>query len=250
MQLRYLNEFRDEITSLDEPRPDPSAQAAENRARRERLEQEAREIRERAEAVHREREEEDRFAPPAAPDPSASVLRRQLLAQEEERLARETAENLAEQEALARKEREDALGRAAAEAEEQRLVEEMVRAEEAAARDSKEARRLREEEELGLELARSLEMEGFVCESCQEHLPVGDVFRLAACSCDEGRRFCIECMRGWVQGEIGSQAAGPPPVLHPLPEARWKIEGNRREGPADRGRARFGRAPCADSGIA
>jgi hypothetical protein len=227
MQLRYLNEFRDEITWLDEPRPDPAVQAAEKRARRERLEQNTQEIRKQAEAVHRE-QEEARAAPPAALDPSASVQRQQLLALKEERLAREEAANLAAIEALARQEEEDARGRTAAEEEERLQLEEMAKAE-AAARDFAAAaaaaehdeaaaverslaaaRRLQEEEDASLRLARALEMEGFTCGSCQDLLPLGDEFRLATCRCDGEGRYCIECMRGWVQSAIGSQAAAPP----------------------------------------
>ncbi len=211
MQLRYLNEFRDEITWLEEPRPDPAAQEAEKRARRERLEQKARKIRDETEAVHREREEEMRATPPAAQDPSASVQRRQLLALEEERLAREAEANLAEIQALARQEEEDALGRAAAEEEERLQLEEMALAEERIAAEWNEQQRLQEEEDASLRLARALEVEGFTCGSCQELMPVGDEFRLATCRCGGERRYCIECMRGWVQSEIGSQAAGPPP---------------------------------------
>jgi hypothetical protein len=220
MQLRYLNEFRDEITWLDEPRPDRAAQEAEKRARRERLEQKAQEIRKEAEAVHREREEEMRAAPPAAQDPSASFQRRQLLALEEERLAREEQANLAAIQALARQEEEDALGRAAAEEEERLQLEEMARAEAEAERlaaECNELQRLQEEEDASLRLARALEVEGFTCGSCQELMPVGDEFRLATCRCDGDRRYCIECMRGWVQSEIGSQAARPPPHPPPTP---------------------------------
>ena len=54
---------------------------------------------------------------------------------------------------------------------------------------------------------------GFVCVICYEHRPIGDVFRLAACSCGEDWNCCIKCMREWVEGEIGSQAAGPPPFV-------------------------------------
>ncbi len=219
MQLRYLNEFRDEITRLEEPRPDPAVQAAEKRTRRERLEQKGREIRKKAEAVHREREEEMCAAPPAAQDPSASVQRRQLLALEEERLAREEEANLAAIQALARQEEEDALGRAVAAEEERLQLEEMLRVveeEERMAAEWNELQRLQEEEDASLRLARALEVEGFTCGSCQELMPVGDEFRLATCRCGEERRYCIECMRGWVQSEIGSQAARPPRLARPL----------------------------------
>ena len=59
--------------------------------------------------------------------------------------------------------------------------------------------------------AQSLTRSEFVCMICKDHKPVGDVFRLAACSCSEDQSCCIECMREWVQSEIGSQVAGPPP---------------------------------------
>jgi hypothetical protein len=204
--LNFLNDFRDEVTWLDEPRPDYAAQEAEMKARR----VQTQEIRKQADAVHREREEAKRAEPPAAKDPSASVERRQLLALEEERLARQEAAHQAAIEALKQQENEDALGRAAAEEEErlQLQAEENARVaeEEEEERYAAMVRRQQQEEEASLRLVQALQMEAFTCESCQELMPVGDRFRLAACSCDVDKHYCIECMRGWIQSEIGSQA--------------------------------------------
>ncbi len=81
-----------------------------------------------------------------------------------------------------------------------------------------EARRRQQEAE-DLDLAQNLAKSGFVCMICNNHKPIGDVFRLATCSCSEDQSYCIDCMRGWVQSEIGSQAAGPSPFCYCLFDA-------------------------------
>ena len=252
MQLIYLDNFRDEVTWLDEPRPNFAAQQADKKVQRERLERQTQEIRERADAVQREREEAERAPPPAA-QRSASEQRRQDLALEQERLAQEDAENKAAIAALMRQEEEDALGRAAVEEEERlqlqaeeeeerrrqqledeetlQLIQQLEEEEERQRQQLEDERRLiqaeleEEEERLRQQLVESLRKqleeeenlrliqawrkEAFTCESCQEVMPVGDKFRLRACTCDADKHYCIECMRGWIQSEIGSQALNP-----------------------------------------
>jgi hypothetical protein len=217
--LRFLDEFRDQITWTQEPKENKRKEEMENRLAQQRREKEAHEALRRQHAAEDEAQslsqdvgQADGDADvPTSPVRSGSEERRlweeeRRRKDEEEatRLAREHAETERVLEELRRAEEEDLQSQQAAE---ELRAEEKMRA-----LQQMEAERLQallDGEEASLRLARELEMDGFTCESCRETFPRGDIFSLHTCGCGDGAQYCIVCMRGWTLSQIMDQVTQP-----------------------------------------